>query len=240
MSSSLFQTQESIFQKQSNGEISFAECWKQQKQLLERCGDILRAQLEEQDSIKQSDEIPKNDKDFILTGSYMNSTIKKEGSPDPEDTQNKTNCLNVKIEEMAIKDEAPVDTIIKNEDAETAEIKYGCKVCNFRSKRCNNLKAHVERTHLRLKFFCKLCDVAFKERGPLKIHIKSKTDENPLKFFVFECGVCLYNGTEEEFITHVEEKHIVVYDVFKQASKNIKDDINQPAEKKNQKWHTKH
>ena len=44
----VFKTQEQIFQRQLKGEISFVECWKLQKQVLEKCETLLLKQLDKQ------------------------------------------------------------------------------------------------------------------------------------------------------------------------------------------------
>ena len=162
------------------------------------------------------------------------NVVKKEADdPEFEEAQNKsTETIKAQSEEMVIGEGTLEINNIKKENEEiimgTEETMHGCKVCRFRSKRFNNWKTHVERTHLRLWFYCKLCDVQFKDRGTLKSQIKSKTDEDSYKFIILECGVCLYRGTGEQYINHVQNKHMVVYDVFKPASKDRKEEIKQP------------
>ena len=216
----LFKTQEGIFQRQLKGEISFVECWTLQKQVLEKCEKLLREQME-----KQRDKTGEKNKELIDS---KESEVKiKYDNPNHSESKQKTKHLDDGIKGMAIKEELS-DSITpskkENEVMDNVDLKYGCKVCNFRSKRNNNMKLHVERTHLKLSFLCILCDTSFRDRGAIKNHIKSETDEDPSKFTHFKCGACLYRGTEDEFRIHVKIKHNVGNDVFKNIDEDLKDE----------------
>ena len=201
---------------------------------MEKCEDILRKQIQDWDSFIEQKENTKSLEVLTSQITVEDNVVKKEADDSEfKESQKKiAGTIKAQTEEMVIGEGTLELKNIKKENEEinmgTEETMHGCKVCSFRSKRFNNLKTHVERTHLRLRFYCKLCDVQFKDRGTLKSHIKSKTDEDSSKFIILECGACLYRGTGEEFINHVENKHMVVYDIFKPASKDRKEEIKQP------------
>merc|ERR1712179_398573 len=112
----VFKTQEDIFQRQLKGEISLAECWQLQKQVLENCKKSLLEQLDEQqDKTAERNEDLVNDKKSVVKNEVEN----------PNHSEHDTKKFDPEIEGIAIKEEISDNTthIQKgNEVMESVEI----------------------------------------------------------------------------------------------------------------------
>ena len=207
-STSFLQRTQEIFEKHSQGEISFQECWLQQGELLDQCKIVLLKQLDEWDAVEAS-----------LNYKYVDD------QKDPAD-------IKVKAFQPVEKTNDAYDEADDNKEVKTAaeEVsnktvkgkatvnRHKCPKCPLTSERLNNIKVHVERTHLKLRFYCTLCDKSFSKRSDCNMHIKSKVKEDPKDFTIVDCRACSLRLEGAEYSEHVKNNHSDVLEILNSNS----------------------
>ena len=230
MSLSLYGIHRSSFADYTSGLISFSDCWAQQRNILDKCEQILKDQIKELQGISLR-------RDVNVTESKIN----KEDNEDVKNITDESSTWSVGIlsnflqrpenEEKNRRDEQKPskesltdflpnlkpNKTKKNRNKQkphTGKGSFNCPECNFKSSIFWNLKVHLG-THIGSIFQCTLCEEVHRRKFNVMEHIRLKhQDKKRLAnrkwvdmFIVCHCETCDVTGTVVEYDQHLHTQH---------------------------------
>ena len=230
MSLSLYEIHRASFADYTSGLISFTDCWAQQRNILDKCEQILKDQIKELQSISLR-------RDVHVTKSKIN----KEDFEDVKNITDESSTWSIGIlsnflrspenEEKNQRDEQKPfkESLTDNlnnleayktkkkrnkEKPKTGKGSFNCPECNFKSSIFRNLKVHLG-IHIGSIFQCTLCEEVHRRKFNVMEHIRLKhQDKKRLAnrkwvdmFIVCHCETCDVTGTVVEYDQHLHTQH---------------------------------
>ena len=233
----IFEEHISSFSALNTGKISFQECWSKQEDILDKCEEQLRLQIEKLKVLtliikdpaeacnkddeqscppKESSSPPTASAPTTWSAGVLSELIRGQSiasAAEPRDTESQEK----KISE-------PLTSPVKETEEEKKEKTLVCTGCN--SAFVNHIhvvKDHIESLHLKTQYSCTHCHHAWRWKKKCFKHIRevsgSRDERVVSEMLRYMCGVCGDDKkmTKLEFSIHVEEKHEIFQKFFQRT-----------------------